>query len=168
MSAARSVLDVGCGVYPLQFPFAGAGRGVETYTALDRDPIVLQAVAALARLLSPGRLTAVRWELADGWDALPGTCRRRTCTYDLALMLKLVPVIVRQAAQALPVLLQVPALTVVVSGSCVALTRRRSIRRREEAVLRRFADQAARPVLGEFTAGEEFCLVLGPKAGWMV
>ena len=57
-------------------------------------------------------------------------------------------------------LAQTPARTWVVTGSRTSMTRRRSIERRERAILRRFVELAGRSVRAEFVAGEEFAWVV--------
>ena len=149
----RSILDVGCGVQPLLFPFDGAGQCVERYLALDKDPQAAEAVEVYARARADGRLTAVRSDLSGGW---PAECDE----FDVALMLKLISVVERQERELLDVLAHAPARRWVVSGSKVALAKQQDIERRERATLRRFLELAGRRVVGEFGAGEEFALVV--------
>ncbi|HUR53494.1 MAG TPA: hypothetical protein VMZ71_05165 [Gemmataceae bacterium] len=149
----RSILDIGCGVQPLLFPFDEAGRRVERYLALDKDPQAVEAVEAYARARGDGRLSAVRSDLSGGWPAGCGE-------FDLALMLKLIGVVERQDRELLDVLAHAPARRWVVSGSKVALAKQQDIERRERATLRRFVELAGRRVVGEFGAGEEFALVV--------
>jgi 16S rRNA (guanine(1405)-N(7))-methyltransferase len=155
----RTVLDVGCGVYPLLFPFSGWGREVEAYVAIDSDPMCVRAVEAFAKFLRPGVLRAIRWDFGAGWSEL------RACTgidsYDVALLLKVVPVVARQTRSCLAVLAQTPADACVVTGSAVAMAKRRGIAARERTVLRKFAESARRPIVAEFAAGEEFGFILG-------
>ena len=149
----RSILDVGCGVQPLLFPFDGAGAGVELYLATDKDAQAIEAVEAYARARGDGRLTAVRSDLSAGWPPEWGE-------FDLVLMLKLVGVVERQERELLGVLATAPARRWVVSGSRMALAKRQDIERRERAAVRRFVELAGRRVVGEFTAGEEFAVVV--------
>ncbi len=103
----RSVLDVGCGVYPLMFPFAALDR-LELYLALDRDAAVVNALRAVASARPEPRLTAHRWNLAEGWEAfeMPETAAEG---FDVALLLKLVPVIARQSPELLDSRARTPA-----------------------------------------------------------
>lgn len=154
------VLDIGCGVQPLLFPFDGPGQSVERYVALDRDRQALAAVEAYARLRGDVRLTPLESDLSTPWDDLLRPLGIEQ--FDVALMLKLVGVLDRQVRDALPMLARTPAKVWVMSGSKVALAKQRDIGRRERGVLRRFARTSGRPVRDEYEVGDEFFLVLGP------
>lgn len=153
-----SVLDVGCGMHPLSYPFGGAGRGTALYAAVDRDARAIRAVRACAPLVRPTRLEAARVRLEEpGWPAsLPWDG-----PFALCLMLKVVPVLSRLEREALDTMRSVPAKRVLVTGSTQAMTRREEIERRERAVLERFIAESGRPVLGELRAGTEFGYLLG-------
>jgi hypothetical protein len=153
-----SILDVGCGMQPLQFPLPQAPKSLQRYVAFDTDTVSISAVQALAAHLRSIQLIAFEHDLGSGWD--------HCCTqggvdqFDVALMLKLVPVVHRQARASLTTLAQVPANKWVISGSKQSMTKRGDIFRREEAVLRSFIESAHRNVIAEFTVGEEFVFVV--------
>lgn len=152
--SARTVLDVGCGVMPLLFPF-DACPDLKRYVALDRDPAAVAAVAAFARWSGRAALDAREWALADDWAGLDGP-------FDLAFMFKLVPVIARQESARLPTLAAAPAATLVLSGARTALARRRDIGHREARLLDRFAaDHALTVVDRDRSADEVFLVVKG-------
>jgi 16S rRNA (guanine(1405)-N(7))-methyltransferase len=158
LGSPETLVDVGCGVYPLAFPFEREGACLRRYVAADRDPRSIAAVTAHAARLAAERLVALRWQLADGWAPLCSA--GGTECFDAALLLKLVPVIARQERAQLAQLARVPARRIVVSGSKQALAKRESIERRERAVLSRFARQSGRSVCGEFETAGEFAMVL--------
>ena len=149
----RSVLDVGCGRYPLVFPLDGAGRCVQRYAAVDKDPGCIELVGRYARARGDGRLVAVRADVADGWSAVTGAAG--VDRFDLALLLQAVPVIRRLRPRTLAVLAEVPAELVVLTGAVRSMTRRERIDRRERGTLLRFADAAGWPVLAEFRTADE-------------
>ena len=103
-------------------------------------------------------LAARTWEIRDGWTAAVGS--ERSAKFDVALMLKLVPVIGRQSPELLPILASVPARRLVVSGSRQALAKRRSIEARELSVLRDFARKYEFREVGHFDTEDEIALVL--------
>jgi hypothetical protein len=154
----RTVVDVGCGVQPLLFPFDGPGHCVERYVAVDRDAESIAAVAACATSRGDDRLVALLDDLAGGWG--PVLQRAGQTFFDVALMLKVVPVIHRQQPELLDVLARTPAAKWLVTGSRVALARQHDIERRERALLHRFIEQAGRREVQEFVVGEE--------VGWLV
>jgi len=153
----RSVLDVGCGLYPLCYPFQGRGRETEVYVAVDDDDRSIRAVDAFSHTLDESRLIPVRRSLkASGWaDELPGPA-----TFDVALMLKLVPLLERLDPDAAAGLHAAPAGRIVVTGSLQSMARRQSVERRERGVLRRFIERTGRDVVGEFCLPTEFGYLL--------
>lgn len=155
---ATSILDVGCGMQPLQFPFPQAPKSLQRYVAFDTDTVSISAVQALAAHLRTTKLLAFEHDLGSGWDhcCTQGGADR----FDVALMLKLVPVVHRRARASLAALAQVPAKKWVISGSKQSMTKRRDITRREESVIRSFLESAHRNVTAEFTVGEEFVFVV--------
>lgn len=155
----RRVLDVGCGVQPLMFPFSCPGAaGIECYLALDSAERDIGLVNAYARGSELACLRARAWNLAEGWrivQQLAGGER-----FELALMMKLVPVLRRHDRRLLAILAEAPARTWVVTGSRISMTRRVSIERRERRALHEFVRAAGREVCGEFSAGEEFAWIV--------
>jgi 16S rRNA (guanine(1405)-N(7))-methyltransferase len=150
----KTVLDIGCGLQPLAFPFDMLGRSVEKYVALDEDAQAIDAVDAYSRVRADGRLIGIRSDLSEGWSAAlrPGGLAQ----FEVALMLKLVPVVIRQNRALIETLAATPATRWLLTGSTVALAKRRNIETRERATLERFIKSAGRVVLREFTVGEEF------------
>ena len=158
VGSPRRVVDVGCGLYPLVFPFDGRGRGVVQYVAADRHRSVVSAVEAYAAARGDGRIVALERDVRSGWDDL--VRRGAPAEFDVALLLKLVPVVHRQARELLDVLRRTPARLWVASGSRISMTKRRSIERRERAVLHKFAASAGRRVEAELVTEDEFAWVL--------
>ncbi len=150
LGAARSLIDVGSGVLPVLFPFARA-PSLERYLACDRDGAAIRAVEAYAAWRGDGRLVARQWDLKDGWIAGQG--------FDVALMLKIVPVVKRQEPALLDILARVPARRVILTGSKEALVKRRAIARREKNVIESFAQQAGFRILARFETPDEIGLV---------
>jgi SAM-dependent methyltransferase len=149
----RSVLDVGCGRYPLLFPFDADGRGVERYAAVDKDPACVELVDRYARARGDGRLVAVRADVADGWSAVCAAAG--VDRFDLALLLQAVPVLRRLRPRALAVVGRVPAELVVLTGAVRSMTRRERVDRRERRALLGFAADAGWRVLEEFRTADE-------------
>ncbi len=151
-----SVVDVGCGLQPLAYPFAE--KGCALYVAVDRDAQAIQILETFASMASPARLVALRADLA-GFDWAQ-VCTYGVARFDLALMLKLVPVVSRQQRDLLPLLAGAPARRVLVTGNMESLARRETIRRREDRALRGFIEMSGRRVIGHFEAPGEFGYVL--------
>jgi 16S rRNA (guanine(1405)-N(7))-methyltransferase len=153
---AKTVLDAGAGMMPILFPFEKAPALV-SYVACDRDRIAMRALEAYARWRGDGRLIVLNWSLADGWAAViaAGGVEK----FDVALMLKFVPVVRRQEPESLRVLAQVPAGRMMVGGSRVALVKRLDIERRERGVVDKFVREAGWHAVGTFRTPDEFAVI---------
>lgn len=159
--APTNILDLGCGVMPLLYPFEGAGRCTARYLGLDRDAVAIELVSAWARLVSGERLRARRWALADGLAGVSGP--EADGRFSLALALKLVPVVARQERQRLSVLADVPAPRLLVTGARQAMVKRRSIEQREQRSLRKFAEAHGLAVVDALETASEIGLLLEPR-----
>ena len=135
----RSIVDLGCGLHPLAHPFGDPERAAEAYLAIDKDPGSIGVLEAFAGSLDGSPLVAEQADLEEvDWEA--ETERMGVDSFDLAYLLKLVPVVQRQQSAALPRIAEVPARVVIVTGSKEALARHEDISRREEQVVKRFVE----------------------------
>lgn len=155
----RQILDIGCGVHPLMFPFDSEwSQPVERYVAADKNANDVQCINHFSRLQQNQKLAGVSWDISDGWAALEA---RTDCqNYDLAILMKVVPVVCRQQRELLDVLANTPATTWLLTGSRVAMAKRRSIERREKRVLEQFVTLSGRTVKHEFSVEEEFVWIV--------
>ena len=155
VSQPRTIIDVGCGIQPLMFPWNAAwAAGIGKYVALDSSRQDIRCVGTFAAGRSDQILLPVEFDIAEGWNAL--NRHADVEVFDLALMLKLVPVIHRQQRELLSTLHETPATRWLLSGSRVSMTKRQSIERREKRVLEEFVRMAGREVVADFVVGEEF------------
>ncbi|MFC1722415.1 hypothetical protein ACFL0C_02065, partial [Patescibacteria group bacterium] len=76
--------------------------------------------------------------------------------FDLAIMMKLVPVIARQQKELLNYLSHVPAKHILLTGSKESMVKKQSIEKREDAVLQRFIKLCGRNVIKRFEIENEF------------
>jgi hypothetical protein len=152
----HSVLDIGCGLQPLAHPFAQQDGGL--YLAVDQDAGVISILQTFAPLAAPVRLVPLRAHLAafDWEETLVYGVER----FELALMLKLVPVLHRQSRDLLSFLARLPARRVLITGNVEALTRHERIRQREDKALREFAALSGRRIAGHFETLSEFGYML--------
>ncbi len=158
IGGCRTILDVGCGVYPLTFPFDDPRVELENYVAVDKDPVVVEAVSAFVHATRNDGLITVRWDIRDGWESLLAKSGRER--FDVGFLFKLIPVLNRRDRPMLEVLAHTPGDCLVVTGSKVSMTRGKSVERRERAVIGRFCQTSHRQVAGEFSTDNEFALVL--------
>lgn len=150
----RTILDVGCGIHPLSYPFREIEPRPDVYVAIDKSRESIEILKIFSRLANPTRLIPVCDSIADiRWsDCLTDNME----TFDIAFMLKFIPVICRQNKDILPHLMSVPARWILITASAEAMTRRENIRRREDRVLRDFIEQAGGKIMDQFTITNEF------------
>ena len=153
---ARTLLDVGAGVLPILLPVERVPH-LQRYVACDRDKPAMAAVAAFGRWSRDERLKALTWDLSEGWASV--VAAGGVATFDVALMLKLVPAVKRQKPSLLEMLGHVPARRIVVTGSKEALVKRRAIARREHAVIEAFVTAAGFRLLHAFETPDEVGIV---------
>lgn len=164
LDGVGSIVDLGCGVHPLMFPFARL-PSLQRYLALDRDPGCIQSCAAWAEVVSPGVLDARRWSLQDGCASLAADAGLGDDgVFDVALMLKFLPVLARQHRNELPLLSALPVRRWIVTGSAVALAKHEDIGRREGRVIQRALEELGLRVERRWQAGEEIAFVAVPPS----
>jgi hypothetical protein len=157
IGSATSLLDIGCGIQPLMFPFKSLPN-LCRYFAVDSNQQSIDAVAAFALATGNMALRAMHDNLSGGWQAILAAAGQDE--FDVALMLKLIPVVARQSRELIGTLAQTPARRWIVTGSTTGLAKRTSILRREQTVLRRFISDSGRTIREEFKFGEEFGYVV--------
>ncbi|MBN1287640.1 MAG: hypothetical protein JXB47_19720 [Anaerolineae bacterium] len=145
------VIDVGCGLQPLAYPYDAASTRL--YTAIDGDHAVIRTLEVFAPHLKSTEFAAIQADLARfRWDE----AALSPADYDLALLLKLIPVVARQNRDILKCLAEVPAQRILITGNIEALTRYEHIRAREDKALRAFIELSGRRIAGEFETPGEF------------
>nr|MBP7928060.1 hypothetical protein [Patescibacteria group bacterium] len=80
--------------------------------------------------------------------------------YDLALMLKIVPVIFRQEKLLFNLLANIPANTYIITGSKEAMVKKKNIEDRENSVIQRFIGLTGKEVKRKFEIENEFGYVI--------
>ena len=159
LAPPRTILDLGCGLHPLSYPFTGPTSRPELYVAVDQQPDVIATLTVFAPYVRPTRLLPVCADIAEtNWQH---AFDLEISVFDVAFLLKLIPVIARQARHVLPRLAAAPARQLVITAASEAMTRKTSIRRREDRVLREFIALTGRPVLAAFDISTEFGYLLG-------
>lgn len=158
LPAPRRILDIGCGLHPLSYPFTPPDFRPDLYVALDSQADVIATLAVFASFVQPSRLIALHRDIAEAdWATLSGTPKE---PFDLACMLKLIPVITRQQRSLLPKLATVPARHILITATTEAMTRKTDIRRREDRCLREFIEMTGGSITATFEVGNEFGYVI--------
>jgi len=156
IDSPQTIVDIGCGLNPLSYPFKKSAS-LKNYLAIDKDSSVINVLQQFAHHLQPIQLKPVCMEISDiVWSDF----LFQSTQFDLAIMLKLIPVIHRQSKSAMTQLCQVPAKRIILTGNIEAMTRRENIRRREEQVLRNFIKMMGRDILGYIQIDNEFGMMI--------
>jgi 16S rRNA (guanine(1405)-N(7))-methyltransferase len=158
----HSIIDIGCGIHPLSYPFTAEGNATELYIAIDKDPLVIEMLEIFAPSIKPTNLLPLCHDLL--WLRSQEYLINGRASFDVAIMMKLIPVIARQDRALLHQLVTIPARQLVITASAQAMTRALDIARREDHVLQQFIKMTGRPVQAALTFGNEFGYVLGPMS----
>ena len=159
-----AVIDVGCGFAPLLWP-AGFFENLSCYIAVDKDAEATETVRVFAKKCGITNLKAFTWDINSGLpelNRLTGIDR-----YDIALMLKLIPVVSRAdqasggAAGATSILGDFPAARLLATVNRESMTKRESIEKRELSVLKQFIRAFDFSIEAGFSGGSEtgYCIV---------
>jgi len=152
----ETIIDIGCGLHPLSYPF-NTKMPLKSYLAIDKDASVIELLQLYAPHILPIRLKAVCMDIKDiVWSDFldQGT------KFDLAMMLKLIPVLNRQNKSLITQLLNIPSDRILVTGNIEAMTRHENIRRKEEQLLRRYIEMTGRDVFASFQIDNEFGMMI--------
>ncbi len=152
---ARSsyIIDLGGGMFPASIE-TGLFNGFKEYVWLDKDKESFNKlnkykdVQELKNLI----LYNQRFGKEDWQHYLPKNVGR----FDLALMLKLVPVVHRQENGLLAWLAEVPAKLILITGSKEAMVKKENIENRERKVIKRFISGIQGEIIKELELPNEF------------
>jgi len=152
----RYVLDLGCGLQPISFPYDMFGT--DYYVAIDKDPIVIDALSLFSKCRRSCKIIPLQLDLLDSYwrDHLP----LYSDQYDLTFMLKIIPVLQRNNKDALKKLSDIPSKYIVVSGNVEALTRYEKIYYRERRIILKYIENVGREIIYEFNIGNEFGYII--------
>lgn len=154
----ESIVDVCCGLHPLLFPFKEQGKNVTCYTALDKDKLSISAIETYAKILGGNILHALNWNIKNNWHVVKENIGIKS--FDIAFLMKLIPVVFRTKRRLLDILLDTPAQIWVLTASKTSMTKYDNIERRERKIIHQFIDQSGKQVTGEFTTRDEFCIII--------
>ncbi|EKD99483.1 MAG: hypothetical protein ACD_22C00249G0001 [uncultured bacterium] len=153
-SDSKNIVDVGGGVFPLTFPFADFPK-LQDYVWLDKDKKAYEVLLGTKN----SKLKLFNDPIGKKlWSTyLPGGAFE----FDLVLMLKLISVIWRQEKNLIPILAAIPAKVILVTAPKEAMTKKQTIQKREDAILKKFIKLTGRKVLGTLDIANEFGYFLG-------
>ena len=154
LDQAKNIIDVGCGLHPLTFPFNNFP--VERYLALDNNETSTDILKIAKSALEIKELTVKKWNISEGWQDV----RKKNQNFDLAFLMKLVPAVLRQDKELEKILLETPAETWIISGSKISLTKKQSIEKREHKIINKFIEKSEKQKTEEFSIAGEFCIIV--------
>jgi len=156
IDSPQTIIDIGCGMHPLSYPFK-KNVSLKTYLAIDKDSSVIDILHLFAPHILPIQLKPVCIAIQDiDWsDYLD-----QGMPFDLAIMLKLIPVLHRQNKSSIKQLSQIPAKKILLTGNIESMTRHENIRRKEEKVLKNYIEMTGRKVIASFQIENEFGMLI--------
>ena len=145
-----SIIDLGCGIHPLSYPFGATNDRAPTYVAIDKDRVSINILEIYSKY--DNRVAPKLADIADiDWRGDMDAER-----FDFAFMLKLIPVVQRRNKDLLQNLADVPADSILVTGSAQAMTRKENIVRKEDRILHEFIEMSNRKIIQKFNIENEF------------
>jgi len=156
IDAPQTIVDIGCGLHPLSYPFQ-KNISLKTYIAIDKDLSVIDILNLYAPHVHPIQLKPICMDIQDiVWSEFLDQGN----AFDLAIMLKLIPVVHRQNKASMTPLFKIPAKRILLTGNIEAMTRREKIRRKEEQALRIFIEKTGREMMASFQIENEFGMLI--------
>jgi len=146
---AETVLDIGGGLFPAQFPFDNYLK-LKHYIWIDKDKRSYQKLKKQNYKnvnLYNHHIGQNKWE-----QYLP----KGKTQFDFVFMLKLVPVIARQEKQLLKTLTEIPFKRALITGSKEAMVKKVDIEKREYTVIRDFIENAGFEIVKKIDTPNEF------------
>ena len=160
------LIDIGCGINPLLLP-VDFYRRLSRYIAVDKDSESVEIVRIFSKRYGIENLFAYTWDIGDGIDEL--NALTGCDSYDIALLLKVIPVVNRAdqkfntGKECIPVLGNFPAKRVLATVSKESMTKHKSIEKRETGVLKHFVDDYHYNIESEFSCGCELGYYLSSR-----
>lgn len=154
-----AIADAGCGVQPLFFP-KHQFPSVSQYIALDKDRESIEIMLRFKKAF-PDRyewLHPMVWNINEGWEQICSTFN--ITTFDVTLILKVVPVVKRIDPSLLDNLAKVPSNKIVISGVKESMVKKHDIERKERRAITNFIKDAGRDVIDEFELSNEFFIIV--------
>jgi len=143
------IVDVGCGVQPLFFP-KEKFPAVTKYIALDKDRESINILHQFKDAFDYSWLYPKVWNISEGWDE----------KFDVALILKVIPVVKRIDPLLLDELAKVPANTIIVSGVKESMVKKHDIEHKERRAINNFINICGRSAVAAFELDNEFFIIL--------
>jgi hypothetical protein len=152
-----TIVDVGCGLHPLLFPFREKGKNLRCYAALDKDKMSISALSVLAGIPGNNALLPLNWNIKEEWETVIDCIHEPQ--FHTAFLMKLIPVVFRNERSLIDILRRTPAETWVITGSKTSMTKHLDIERRERKIIYRFIEESGKKIKGEFSTEDEFCII---------
>jgi 16S rRNA (guanine(1405)-N(7))-methyltransferase len=156
IDSPKTIVDIGCGLHPLSYPFH-KNKPLKTYLAIDKDASVIEQLQLYAPHVLPTNLKAVCMDIKDiVWSDF----LEQGTQFDLAMMLKFIPVLNRQNKSSVTQLLKIPSKRIFLTGNIESMTRHENILRKEKKMLRHYIEMSSREVIASFQIDNEFGMLI--------
>lgn len=152
------ILDVGGGLFPLIFA-PEAWTKIKNFVWIDKDKESYEILLRFKEQMHLDKLVLLNINLNDvTWKDI--CSKTGTEKFDMALMLKLIPVIARQEKHLLGLLSKTPAKKLFITASKEAMVKKIDITKREDVILRKFIKLSGRAIEDTFDSENEFGYLL--------
>lgn len=153
----RIILDIGCGIHPLSYPFK-LGELPEKYIAIDNNLTSINIIRVFAKTMGLTNLIPIHANISEtNFNTLLTNSDDK---FDIVFMLKLIPLIYRQNKNLIPKLINIPAHKILITGVKEAMTKKVNIKKREDILLKRFIKESNRKAIGSIEIENEFGYLL--------
>ena len=159
ISDARSVIDVGGGIFRITFDFKKYNK-INRFVWIDKDEISYNKLQDFKAKNHLDRLILFHEKIGEHPWAHYLEANQDESLFDFALYLKLIPVIYRQDRELLMYLADIPAKTVLITGSKEAMVKKQNIEKRESKILKNFINQSGREIISKIDVQNEFGYII--------
>lgn len=155
LSPVHNVIDLGGGVFPLQLSYDFV-PDLENYVFIEKDKKSAEVVEAFAKTKNVKIYVHAEEMRTDTSKYFPP----KVTEFDLAIMLKFIPLISRQDRHLLDAVAKLPAKKLLITASKESLTKHIDIESREDGILREFIKLTNRKILKRIDISNEFGYIL--------
>lgn len=154
LQSATIILDIGGGLFVTSFDLAKYNN-IQEYIWLDKDAISYEKLKKYKEEKNIPSLKLFNHSIGQHpWEYYT------KAPVELALMLKLIPVVARQEKDLLQVLASVPAKNILLTGSKEALVKKTDIQKREDTVIKQFINLTHKQIQTKLDIPNEFGYVI--------
>ncbi len=157
-----TVLDIGGGLLPLIISNDNYNK-IKVFAWMDKDKYCADILeiykSKILQKIAPKTMFKIfNQSLVENWETILKPSKLET--FDVALILKVIPVVKRQEPELIENLLKTPAKIWVISASKESMVKKQNIKNREDATLKEFIKASGCTIMDTFETQDEFGYIL--------